>query len=748
MSSRLPKSSYHHSGRTNTNDWVGAEDPDVSQMDAITILSDINEINTALNEISENADQYNETKRQSGGDRRWKYHEQAQKPLWNSLTGSYNGTPLKTRSSEGRKLDNFHDSKGFDGDDVRRRVVKFAEQLEDDTVPVFSSDSTPRKTAKPILREQKRGLPSIDTRTTIDDFSKENLFNARDPTPCSAEKKMDAPSIDEPSQSHQEPRMMQFSPSERHSASANRNAPYGELERNTAATPVNRSQRSSDQWNVAEIFSPDQRASKQREPSSEKSLRIGTLALSPGPNSIEVSAMPSTQADWTMTLPSNSVGPLAQENENVDQFDDTWRVLAPSPSESSEETATAYLINKYTNKNKSVAPSERGRKVWNDSWREKDDSMLLSPKVRTSSKSPEQSPQANNKASGRKPAKASNSSHASSRRRQNQKKNASYSALEDDYDSFVEEVGTELVWMKDDGIPKHISVDYGDEETASPVFRTKRSIISDFLSRRPTDKPKSPVAPAIAEEEKDLHVKSTGSETDDSASGTENHQVLRSGWDKFDEASDQTGDDYDQLLPPRGMSTKRKKCFIRSVLALILVGSIAGIGVYLTTVLPKEKFDVGSSACSKGGDDFAYSQRYIQIRDIILTADNTDGFLVDTAQSPQRKSLCWVADFDGLELDSAPSNSDAIVQRYALGVIFFSLANQEGVGLRETNFLSDQHECGWENVMCSVSTSVTALLLADMNLEGMLPREISHLSRLCKSDQSMLLPILTFSYLS
>ena len=109
--------------------------------------------------------------------------------------------------------------------------------------------------------------------------------------------------------------------------------------------------------------------------------------------------------------------------------------------------------------------------------------------------------------------------------------------------------------------------------------------------------------------------------------------------------------------------------------------------------------------------------------------------MLDIVGTPQRKALCWLADFDERQMPIDEVDAEAVLQRYTMAVLYFSLSNDiliDPVSLRSTDFLSAKHECDWDVTMCGKEDVVTALLLADKKIEGELPVEIANLKNLCK----------------
>ena len=59
--------------------------------------------------------------------------------------------------------------------------------------------------------------------------------------------------------------------------------------------------------------------------------------------------------------------------------------------------------------------------------------------------------------------------------------------------------------------------------------------------------------------------------------------------------------------------------------------------------------------------------------------------------TPQGKEIRWLAEEDGLEVD--PAESEALVQRYALAVIFYATGGETWID--KANFLSNMSVCHW-----------------------------------------------------
>ena len=64
--------------------------------------------------------------------------------------------------------------------------------------------------------------------------------------------------------------------------------------------------------------------------------------------------------------------------------------------------------------------------------------------------------------------------------------------------------------------------------------------------------------------------------------------------------------------------------------------------------------------------------------------------------TPQGKAIRWLAEEDGLEVD--PLESEVLVQRYALAVIFYATGGKKRENkawIKKANFLSNMSVCHW-----------------------------------------------------
>ena len=62
--------------------------------------------------------------------------------------------------------------------------------------------------------------------------------------------------------------------------------------------------------------------------------------------------------------------------------------------------------------------------------------------------------------------------------------------------------------------------------------------------------------------------------------------------------------------------------------------------------------------------------------------------------TPQGKAIWWLAEEDGLEVD--PSDSEVLVQRYALAAIFYATGGETWIA--KAHFLSNMSVCDWNEI--------------------------------------------------
>jgi hypothetical protein len=263
----------------------------------------------------------------------------------------------------------------------------------------------------------------------------------------------------------------------------------------------------------------------------------------------------------------------------------------------------------------------------------------------------------------------------------------------------------------------------------------------------------------------DLIIKQSTSDTTDDSSPHLNITNQQSSWDQlneqngYDDVSVGVGkpdNDGDRLMR-KGQKTKRRrknKAWIVWILICTIVICLAvGLPVYFTMTrdqteqsesgttvtpsAPKQQMSdcVGHDAASVG----SFSERYSAIRNHLLLKSVGNNPMIDVPDTPQRKALCWISEFDDYNVTVSTMYEKAVIQRYSLAVLYFSTQTESTVttssSLAGSDFLSLEHECKWDAVMCTEEGSVSALLLSDKQLTGSLPVEVGNLVDMCKCAQ-------------
>ena len=649
--------------------------------------------------------------------------------IWNSFTGAYiGGDPRDPGDSRDQPPYLDRDYSHHLKDRRTGRRVQFSEKLEIDTMSVFPE--RPKTPTLPILRETKRGLPAP---SLMDLDAKENLHSGRDPTPKSAEKdrvkrpepRGDTYNLVVKDPPTNAPKTLMFSPASEirppladHRQSGRRLETKSNVKcqndmhsREPAATPT---ARATDHWNVADIFSSQQRSQSDSKAIRRPKTEIANPNFSggkPKPRRLDENLRCQSTPVKSSHLSTLSPQSALFENQDffkaftaADNFTHSWRAETVaenvlSPTNSTEESPTAYLISKYT-KNQNTPTKEK---------------CSPSAASRSHQMSPTSPPEAENK--GRRATKP-----------------VAYLNLQDDE---PEERGTEMILLP--RFPQQIKIKSSEYEAVdSPGISkdNKKRGPRGFLRRTPKDEVSEmsfnefPIVAVSYDESAGLQ-KSTG-ETEDSDSLV--YFSGKSAWDKFDVDSEKSFQDFDTLIPSKGMSKMRKRWTVIFALVVFLVLGVAlGYHFGKKSRPTSHAADAAStSACASGNSKFDFSDRYIAIRNHLV--EKTDAHTINIAGTPQRMAACWVADFDERAVVVDANNTAPLVQRYTMGVLFYTLVHDESdpTSLANTDFLSTKHECEWEVVICGIPETVTALLLADKFLSGVLPSEIENLSQVGK----------------
>jgi hypothetical protein len=198
---------------------------------------------------------------------------------------------------------------------------------------------------------------------------------------------------------------------------------------------------------------------------------------------------------------------------------------------------------------------------------------------------------------------------------------------------------------------------------------------------------------------------------------------------------------YSEWKAENAAKMRKRHCryaIIVLAVALTVVGVVVGVVLAVTNQdntskelnpaqSPTSAPTVDINACVDASGIF-YTQRYDELRSLVVNNSLGEPQQVDVPESTQRKALCWIAEGDKLQLAAEESNLQGILQRYTLAVFYYGLATiNETVGLATTNFLTPVNECTWKGVSCNTRNAVIALSIYNEDLIGSLPAEIGNL---------------------
>ena len=681
----------------------------------------------------------------------------ARDTIWNSFTGSYHGRNHYENSDQEYGSGLYSDDQYMDDillhDDSNRsedihnnwhmlyggasrttpRRVKFAEKLE---IRSKVRPETPKTPTISILRKDLKHDGSQRWENQRREEDRADHHQPRDPTPKAENDAVKEPPRDPPTEG------AKFETPDRTQVI-------------TSLSEVERRTRSADRLQGNPFHTPDDylvRSIKSAEPHGQRR----TLEPSPTPPTRSVApktdilhAMellqkngrnfdnihdrrntngPSRSIDPTNARPSRMYPPL---QELVDSLElDTssrvpgcmaptpregptdvplaWRMDCASPTDGSTDSQTAFLINKYSRGSK-VMRAARSLVRAAGSVASPGTAMVMNSMM-----SPTRAGSSVRTATVATGGSGSKNAH----------KLRGYSHLDED---SVAQEGTELILVSP--TPEQ----FLDESNEVPV---------DELSMKGLESPhpasnRRNLLDSLDNESYDLgrDGKPSTSETDDSDSDIF-YNWKGSEWDTFDARSEGSGQSYDYLIPSTRNYRKSRRRRVFSLSVMLISAVCLFVAVYFKFYggsFTKTEITLEESSCVT--QEIISSERFLQIREHLVNTSVGDTAMLETTGSSQRKSLCWLADFDERQLATEEVDPGTLLQRYTLGVLFFSLTNEDitdPISLQSTDFLSAKHECEWEVVMCSKEDTVTALLLADKKIEGELPAEIANLKDLCK----------------
>jgi len=250
------------------------------------------------------------------------------------------------------------------------------------------------------------------------------------------------------------------------------------------------------------------------------------------------------------------------------------------------------------------------------------------------------------------------------------------------------------------------------------------------------------------DKDEDHIIKQSTSDTTDDSNDESNNIRNQSSW--YPTHDNQKSDNDESRSVKR--ARKNKSWMIWVLFCTIFVCLAVGLPSYF--VLTNEQSDSEASISPTppplkmedcvnhdAASDGSFSERYSLIRNYLLLKSVGNTPMIDVPNSPQRNALCWLSEFDDFKVTVSMTNEYTIIQRYTLGVIFFSTQTAVTIAtsssLAGTDFLSPKHECDWDVIICTEEDHVSALLLSDKQLAGSLPVEVGNLVHLSFLELSL-----------
>eukprot|EP00568_Trieres_chinensis_P007822 CAMPEP_0183302196 /NCGR_PEP_ID=MMETSP0160_2-20130417/8070_1 /TAXON_ID=2839 ORGANISM="Odontella Sinensis, Strain Grunow 1884" /NCGR_SAMPLE_ID=MMETSP0160_2 /ASSEMBLY_ACC=CAM_ASM_000250 /LENGTH=466 /DNA_ID=CAMNT_0025464935 /DNA_START=24 /DNA_END=1425 /DNA_ORIENTATION=+ len=90
------------------------------------------------------------------------------------------------------------------------------------------------------------------------------------------------------------------------------------------------------------------------------------------------------------------------------------------------------------------------------------------------------------------------------------------------------------------------------------------------------------------------------------------------------------------------------------------------------------------------------SKRFLSLLALLIERGITPAEVLDDPSSPQNRAALWLADEDPLSIP-LDTSFDHAVQRYRLVALYYSTGGAEGYWIENLKFLSEEHECNWND---------------------------------------------------
>ena len=195
---------------------------------------------------------------------------------------------------------------------------------------------------------------------------------------------------------------------------------------------------------------------------------------------------------------------------------------------------------------------------------------------------------------------------------------------------------------------------------------------------------------------------------------------------------------------------------------VIILSGLLGLFFFLFGIVAviqraKGSNSPGNSAAATSGTVVLDESRYQSLRLVVLESTFTSQPVLDTVGTAQNLALRWLTDDDPARLET---DDDAVLQRYALAVFYFSTyvaseisdqstGNGELKGGWKNNdfWMSEKGICLWFGVSCpphlkngvketryNENSDILALNLTNNNIRGTIPSELVALENMVKLD--------------
>lgn len=196
---------------------------------------------------------------------------------------------------------------------------------------------------------------------------------------------------------------------------------------------------------------------------------------------------------------------------------------------------------------------------------------------------------------------------------------------------------------------------------------------------------------------------------------------------------------YDEVCKEGKQKKRRsykKRIIISILLVLIVVCLVVGLVVGLGGSGSAEGKGSASyynfTECFTGTEDL-FTDQYDRLRSSLVREFTNLSEAIDTPGSTARKSLCWLAHSDTFEIQFF----DDLARRFIMGLLYYHFAEVDEPfqnNLTRSNWLSSLSVCEWLGTVCDGRNDISELHLNASGLIGLIPTELSRLTRLVHLD--------------